>query len=100
DQVLIGFRAQEDIVARLDDDARFRLISGSNDLDDEEREQSDQNGRPQNLPALAPERRAERREVQLRVVELAPAPRRLRHDAHCDTPHDKTTDKPRLITNY
>ena len=27
DQILVGFRAQEDVVAQFDDDARFRLIS-------------------------------------------------------------------------
>ena len=42
DQVLVGFRTQKDIVARFDDDARFRLIAGRDDLDGEKRDQSDQ----------------------------------------------------------
>src|SRR5580704_16102548 len=95
-QVFVGFRTQKDVVAPFDDDARFRLISWGDDLDDEERHESDQDRRPQNLPALAPESRAECREVQLCVVKLAPAPRRPRHDAHGDTPRDRTTDIPNI----
>jgi hypothetical protein len=78
DEILVGVRTQEHIVAPFDEDARFRLIFRRDHLDNGDRDQGREHGRPYDLPFVAPERRTERRQIRLRIAELIAArgPRR------------------------
>ena len=65
--VLVDIGAQIDVVAAFDEDPRLRLISRRNQLHDDKRDQRDQNRRAQDGPFLAPQCRAERRQIKLGV---------------------------------
>ena len=97
DEILVGVRTQEDIVAPFDEDARLRQIFGHDHLDHGDRDQRREHGRAHDLPFVAPERRAERRQVGLRIAELvaAPGPRRLRRHTHFATPDELKTRRRR-----
>ena len=99
DDVLVHVRTQEDVVAGFDEHARFGEIFGRDQLDDAERHQRGEDRRAQDLPFLAPQRRAKPRQVELRIDERPSAhgPSRLRRHAHFATPR---TEKCRPIRNY
>ena len=92
DQILIGVRAQVHVVAALDENPRFREVFGWDNLDDGERDQRYEQGGTQDFPFAAPERRAKRGQVELRVDQRTSArrPRRLRRHAHHITPRRPT----------
>ena len=91
--VLVGVGPQIDVVAPLDEDARLPRIAGRDQLNGDKREQPDKNRRPQDLPFLAPQRRAERRQIELAVGRASGAGRRRRR-THRKTPRNKLADRP------
>ena len=91
DDVLVGVGAQKNVVAADDEHARLGLIFGRDDEDHDEGEQRDDDGRAQNVIALAPERGAEPRQIEI-GVDMGPAqrrPARLRRQTHGATPNDE-----------
>ena len=77
DHVFVGVRAQKHVVAADHEDARLGLIFRRDHVDHGEREQCHDYGRAQDRVALAPERCAEARKIDIGVDEL-PAQRRPR----------------------
>ncbi len=71
DHVLVGVGAQEHVVAADHEDARLGLIFRRDHGHHGEGEQRHDDGRAQDRIALAPERRAEARQIEIGVDELA-----------------------------
>ena len=97
DDVFVGVGPQVHIIAADDEHPRLRQIFGRDHHDHGERGQRDQDGRAQDPPFIPPQRRAERRYVEIRVDELPPQrrPMRLQRHTHFAAPADRLADRPR-----
>jgi hypothetical protein len=62
---LLRVRPQEDVLASLDQDPRFRLVSGSDEADCAEGKRRGEQRQPDDQEFLAPERAAESPEIDL-----------------------------------
>ena len=66
----LGLGPQENVLAALDQEARFGFVSRGDEVDGEKRQYGGDQSRNDDLPLLAPERRSERAKVELPVRPL------------------------------